>query len=327
MVLALDVDVVRAMLGCWLDDPVTAGPAARRMSLAMACAHLAAGHDVVMPQLLSRVDFVLELAGLCADVGADLVEVLLDCDAADAAVRFDRRSRTSSRQRHQEAAELARRQPEPMAQVCDGLASVMAARPATRVVASGDGQVDRAYGDLLAVLAGLPVPTSARPSDVARLVELRERAALWLTGRGIRQWEPGEVGPEEIAGQVSAGEWFVVRAPGEGPPVAALRLLWDDEPIWGPRPPDAAYVHGLVVDRSHAGQGLGAALLNWAHLQAVAAGRSVLRLDCVESNADLRDHYRAAGWREVGRRDFAGPWHSAVLLERSLDRGLSGSQM
>lgn len=47
--------------------------------------------------------------------------------------------------------------------------------------------------------------------------------------------------------------------------------------MWGPQPPDAAYVHGLVIDRNHAGLGLGRALLDWAGQQARQAGRSQLR--------------------------------------------------
>ncbi|HEX8496931.1 MAG TPA: GNAT family N-acetyltransferase, partial [Actinomycetales bacterium] len=329
MVLALDVDTVRAMIGGWLDDPIAAGLAARRLALAMAGEHLGAGHDVLVPQLLGRLDFVLELERLCVDVGADLVEVLLHCDPADATARFERRSRTSSVPSHLDAAALAERDPEPVQLVCDRLSAVAAARPRTRVIASVDGDVDGAYRQLLAVLrvdAIEPVP--ADRSDVVRLVELRDQAARWLTDRGIRQWGPGEVEAAEVAEQVSAGEWFVTRSEDDGPPVvvAALRLLWADEQVWGPMPPDAAYVHGLVVDRTHAGQGLGATLLRWGQEQALEAGRTVLRLDCVESNPVLRAYYRAAGFSQVGRRDFDGPWHSAVLLEKQLgDRPAAGA--
>ncbi len=58
-----------------------------------------------------------------------------------------------------------------------------------------------------------------------------------------------------ISGQVTDGEWYVTR---DGSSVAGvLRLLWQDEEIWGPQPAVAAYVHGLVIDRRHAGTGLG----------------------------------------------------------------------
>jgi len=114
--------------------------------------------------------------------------------------------------------------------------------------------------------------------------------------------------------QVVAGEWFVVRC-GKSV-VGALRLLWEDEQAWGPRPPAAAYVHGLVVDRGHADLGLGRALLNWAGQQARQAGRRQLRLDCTEDNAALTAYYDRQGFTTVGRRDVAGRWYSLVLLQR-----------
>ena len=49
--------------------------------------------------------------------------------------------------------------------------------------------------------------------------------------RSIRQWEPGEVGVEQIGAQIEAGEWFVHRPDGEIH--GALRLLWSDPAVRG----------------------------------------------------------------------------------------------
>jgi hypothetical protein len=49
LALALDIDVVRSLLGGWLEHPDAAGMAARAMALAMAREHLRAGRDVVVP--------------------------------------------------------------------------------------------------------------------------------------------------------------------------------------------------------------------------------------------------------------------------------------
>lgn len=135
------------------------------------------------------------------------------------------------------------------------------------------------------------------------------------SSRGSRSG-PGEVSAEEVRSQIWDGQWFVVR--GNHTIVAGLRLLWSDDLVWGPQPADSAYVHSLVVDRCLVGQGLGFALLKWAEGRARAAGRSHLRLDCVETNRALRIYYARAGFHEVGRRDFDGPWHSAVLFEKGL---------
>lgn len=153
-------------------------------------------------------------------------------------------------------------------------------------------------------------------ADAEILLDLREAAAAWIRGKGVRQWEPGEVTVEQIRVQIAAGEWFVHRPGGEI--AGALRLLWSDPEVWGGRSDDAAYIHGLVIDRRFAGEGLGGRLLDWAAQRARDAGRPFLRLDCVETNDRLRRYYRDRGLREVGRRDFPGPWHGAVLFEKPL---------
>lgn len=151
-------------------------------------------------------------------------------------------------------------------------------------------------------------------SDTGSLLALREAAAAWLVERDIRQWEPGEVGAKQIRAQIEAGDWFVHRA--DGAIAGALRLLWSDPEFWGERPDDAAYVHGLVIDRRHAGQGLGGRLLDRAEQRARDAGRPFLRLDCSESNLRLRRYYRDRGFVEVGRRDLGDAWWSVTLFEK-----------
>ncbi len=152
--------------------------------------------------------------------------------------------------------------------------------------------------------------------DAAAILGLRKAAERWLAERGIEQWHPGEISLADVRGQVAAGEWHV--ACDAGRVRAALRLLWSD-PVWGGDQP-AVYVHGLVIDRAQAGGGLGAGLLDWAAAQCRRAGVAVLRLDCVEDNSGLRRYYARLGFREVGRRDFDGPWHSTLLLERDIAR-------
>ena len=156
----------------------------------------------------------------------------------------------------------------------------------------------------------------AGPQDAERLLALREAAAAWLTGRGIRQWQPGEVSIVDVLVQVAAKEWHVHRKNDQI--AGALRLLWRDEAIWGTQLPVAAYVHGLVIDRRYAGAGLGSALLDWAAHQARSRGRPLLRLDCVEDNLGLRSVYERQGFRLVGRRDADARWSPVVLMEKDL---------
>ena len=55
------MDAVRGALGAWIELPHESGLAARRLAVAMVTTHLVNGHDVIVPQLLARDTFVLEL--------------------------------------------------------------------------------------------------------------------------------------------------------------------------------------------------------------------------------------------------------------------------
>jgi predicted kinase len=154
LALALDVDAVRGMLGDWLADPVGAGLAARALALAMAGTHLAAGRDVVVPQFLGRLDFVLALEQAAADAGARFVEVALLSDAEDVVRRFVRRSGAPETAEHRDAAALQELSggAAGLREAYERLLAVVAARPGTRVVHTADGEVDRAARDLAAAI-------------------------------------------------------------------------------------------------------------------------------------------------------------------------------
>ena len=77
LTLDLEIDVVRSLLGAWLAEPQRSGLAARQLALALARAHLEAGHDVIVPQLLTRREFVLELQALAESLGATFHELTL----------------------------------------------------------------------------------------------------------------------------------------------------------------------------------------------------------------------------------------------------------
>jgi predicted kinase len=152
LALNLDIDTVRALLGGWMDHQETSGLQARRLALAMARTHLSDGHDVVVPQLVARAEFVEQLAELAQDVGARFVEVFLTVDlstgrdrlaAAGPSVpgRFnpgelvERNGGADSLDAHHAA-----------------LRALLAQRSHAIVVDSVDNNLEEAYGALLAAL-------------------------------------------------------------------------------------------------------------------------------------------------------------------------------
>jgi GNAT superfamily N-acetyltransferase len=157
---------------------------------------------------------------------------------------------------------------------------------------------------------------AARTDDVPGIYALRVAAGEWMLARGWPQWH-GVVSVERVTRQVDAGEWRVASAGGAD--VGALRLLRTDPAIWGDDDGDAVYVHSFVVDRGHAGEGIGAQILGWVDDEARRIGATRVRLDCVEVNPDIRRYYRGAGFAEVGRRAFDDPaLDPVVLMEKRL---------
>ena len=82
MTLALEIDVIRAMLGSWLEESDRSGLAARRIALEAATTHLQSGYDVIVPQLLTRREFADELRAAAEGAGATFHDVTL-VDAKD----------------------------------------------------------------------------------------------------------------------------------------------------------------------------------------------------------------------------------------------------
>jgi predicted kinase len=150
LALNLDIDVIRGQLGAWLDLPMDAGIAARALAISMARTHLAAGHDVIVPQFLGRVGFIDELEQLADECGVRFVEVALIVDRGRAMRAFSERSRAPSTQAHVDAAELVDRSgsPDAVAEMCDAFSALLERRPSARRVDVEMGDIDDTLGRL-----------------------------------------------------------------------------------------------------------------------------------------------------------------------------------
>ncbi len=147
MTLDLEIDVVRGLLGSWLEDWTRSGPLARRLALALARAHLEAGHDVIVPQLLTRREFVDELRTLADEVGASFHEITL-VDAKEAVLaRLDRRSEPAGAF---SARALAEQEGSSLGEAYDRFVEALRSRPDAIVVQATPA--DDAYAALVRLL-------------------------------------------------------------------------------------------------------------------------------------------------------------------------------
>jgi GNAT superfamily N-acetyltransferase len=133
-------------------------------------------------------------------------------------------------------------------------------------------------------------------ADAAVVEEMLLEAARWVDAMGVTMWEEGELAPDRIAGEIAAEQFFIADADGDA--AGIIRFQLEDLLFWPDIPQaDSAFVHRLAVRRRYKGQGVSAALLEWAAKRAQSLGKRHLRLDCDESRPKLRDLYERFGFR------------------------------
>jgi predicted kinase len=151
LALNLDIDRLRAQLGRGRQDPGAAGLAARRIALAAARAHLSAGHDVIVPQLVARVEFIEQLEAAALGSGAEFREVMLLDEPDNLRARYDERVRQESAAGSEPitATDLTDAQ---LTEFCERLLPVVEARPATTVIRVHKREAAAVYRELAAGL-------------------------------------------------------------------------------------------------------------------------------------------------------------------------------
>ena len=120
----------------------------------MARTHLAAGHDVVIPQFLGRPEFIEQLELLASSVGARFVEIALVVDRQDALDAFAERRAARTVQAHLDAAALVDRSgsDDPVGEMWDRYTRLLATRSAAHRVEVRRGDIDGTVAEVERVL-------------------------------------------------------------------------------------------------------------------------------------------------------------------------------
>lgn len=160
----------------------------------------------------------------------------------------------------------------------------------------------------------------AGSGDLSTVLAIITEASEWRLAHGfVNPWPlPTPEAPYRDA--LDRGELFVADDPADRV-VGTMILQWDDPTIWGPRPPDAGYVHKLAVRREYAGHNAGGTMLEWAADRTRERSRRWLRLDTHSTHVRLHRYYEEQGFDRVGEIRKEG--FALTLFERDLDPAAS----
>lgn len=147
--LVCDVDLLRTLVSGWENDFPGAGALIRPAALGFIGGYLAESGDVVLPQLLSRIFELERFERVALAAGAGFVEVMLIDETYDA----DRRLRARAAGSQGWANPVLHVSEDALAGYRAGLAQVLRARPATRLVSSIGGDLEATYAALCRGLA------------------------------------------------------------------------------------------------------------------------------------------------------------------------------
>jgi predicted kinase len=147
LALVVDIDELRVRMGRWDAHPESK-QLARSLAVALVRSHLASGHDVVVPQLLGRPDFIETLEVVASEEGAAFVEVLLRAPAEVVLARLARR-RAELRTPHPQDEIDPALDGEILATTMTSLDRIASTRPQTMVVDATADDPTTVYAELL----------------------------------------------------------------------------------------------------------------------------------------------------------------------------------
>jgi GNAT superfamily N-acetyltransferase len=163
--------------------------------------------------------------------------------------------------------------------------------------------------------------------DIPAILDLIGSAAAWLqkhknTDQWIRPWPTEQARNARITRGVHRGSTWMVEENGDLAATITCRdrgnpKLWTPGELSEP----AVYVSRLIVGRSQAGKGLGAALIDWAGLRGIRKwSAESIRVDVWTTNLALHEYYKGQGFEHLRTLEFEDPWEypSAALFHKPI---------
>lgn len=163
--------------------------------------------------------------------------------------------------------------------------------------------------------------------DMDTIIGLIDDAREWLrdkdTDQWAKPWPTEDTRKARIARGVNRGSTWVVEENGDVVATITCRdkgnpKLWTEDELDEP----AVYVSRLIVCRTQAGRGLGAALIDWAGLKGKRQwGAKSIRVDVWTTNIALHEYFKRQSFEGLRTLEFRDPWEypSAALFQKPVD--------
>ena len=148
--------------------------------------------------------------------------------------------------------------------------------------------------------------TKANEVDAIIVSSILTEAAAWLDSIGQPLWGSNELLPECIISDIKLGLYYLCWSGRHA--IGTFKFQLEDKTIWPDvSQDDSAFLHRIAIKRSFAGEGVSAAIINWAKTHTKDIGRKFLRIDC-ELRPKLCRIYENQGFVKHSEKDV-GPWH------------------
>ncbi|MBE1534668.1 GNAT family N-acetyltransferase [Actinomadura algeriensis] len=172
----------------------------------------------------------------------------------------------------------------------------------------------------------------ARTDELGVVLGLIDGAAAWLRAEkpATRQWnrpwpDPDGRSKRVYEGLLHAETWLLFdgASPRGSAPIGTVTIrLTGHEELWTARERrvDAVYLHRLVIERGHAGIGLGAELIDWAGRKGRSAlpTANLIRIDVWSDNAELHGYYKERGFQHIATRTTSDRSPSGAVFEKPI---------
>lgn len=159
------------------------------------------------------------------------------------------------------------------------------------------------------------VITEVHEENILLVTEILDEATIYKLQHDDTAWGKESWSEEEVRDMMKSSTVYLINE--DNKPVATFSISWEDEKMWGKRPPDAGYLHRLAVKSDHHGRGLGEEAIKAAEGIVKNKGRQYLRLDCLAANEKLCEYYEKQGFARVSQTDTDA---KAALYERPVTK-------